>query len=181
MHRGLDELDPVLDEGGMLVDVRFETALPIRDPLVGLFPDAGHLGLRPLSDAGDVRIGLMADGVARGRGFGLDLLDARLRALGEPGQGFVARGLRRLAHGPDEADDERVFAARRRRNGDLRRFGGKFLERRLVGGGCLDRRAAGVGAVGLRLDRNSVCRPCYRAGVDGGGAGLVGHGGLWGG
>ena len=54
---GVDPLDPTLDGAGVDFELVLQVRLAAGDPILGLFADAGDLGLRPVADAADVLVG----------------------------------------------------------------------------------------------------------------------------
>ena len=86
---GADAFDAALDDAGVVLELALEVGLAGGDARLGLFADAGDLGLRPLADRGDVVVGGPAQLGDLLGGAGLDLLDGGLRLGGEALEGLV--------------------------------------------------------------------------------------------
>ena len=113
----LNSLDLALEVPGVDLQVLLELGLPGNDALLGLLADPRNLGLRPVPDAADVIVGLLAELVDVRCRAAVDLLDERL------GIGLVvadrgrAGGLGRRVHGPVQVGQEGVGATSPVRSG----------------------------------------------------------------
>ena len=108
---GLDLADEPFDARRVALGLSGQVGLAGFDPALGLLADAGDLGLRPFADLGDVGIGALLELAGLGCGPPRDARDTRLGILAEASDRLFAARHGGLAHGLDEACNERVVAA----------------------------------------------------------------------
>jgi hypothetical protein len=134
-------------------------APPAGDPILGLLPDPGDLGLRPVLDPGHFLFRMPPEGVRVGGGPSLDLLDLRGPFDPELLQGGCAGLLGGRLHRMGQVDEELRGSPGGRRRGDRDLGDGHRLgngRRRRIG--RLVRRSRLLGLAGRWLDGLGVLR-----------------------